>query len=188
MAYNEIRSALSYPSSRVKSVSRMTFWLQKLLSEIFFFLLQPILKFVNNILHYFFCLSSEVFCPIVGCGAHLRSLAEFEDHYNARHTASCSVCSRVYPTSRLLSIHVSEAHDSFFQAKVARGYAMVILHHILHFKINAFSPVLPNILSYEWADSGYFYVLKKKWDKSCPNCIFKHKTFCTILFKRLDYG
>lgn len=66
----------------------------------------------------------DVFCPIVGCGAHLRSLAEFEDHYNARHTASCSVCSRVYPTSRLLGIHVSEAHDSFFQAKVARGYAM----------------------------------------------------------------
>ncbi|KAL8247189.1 hypothetical protein R6Q59_008405 [Mikania micrantha] len=67
---------------------------------------------------------SEVICPIVGCGANLRSLALFEDHYNARHTASCSVCSRVYPTSRLLGIHVSEAHDSFFQAKVAGGYAM----------------------------------------------------------------
>ncbi|XP_050230939.1 uncharacterized protein LOC126679956 [Mercurialis annua] len=66
----------------------------------------------------------EVFCPIVGCGARLTSLEAFEDHYNARHTASCSVCSRVYPTSRLLSIHVSEAHDSFFQAKVARGYPM----------------------------------------------------------------
>ncbi|KAA3459457.1 Zinc finger protein [Gossypium australe] len=65
-----------------------------------------------------------VFCPIVGCGARLTLLEDFEDHYNARHTASCSVCSRVYPTSRLLSIHVSEAHDSFFQAKVARGYAM----------------------------------------------------------------
>ncbi|KAL3722972.1 hypothetical protein ACJRO7_035205 [Eucalyptus globulus] len=68
--------------------------------------------------------SRGVFCPIVGCGAHLTSLENFEDHYNARHTASCSVCSRVYPTSRLLSIHVSEAHDSFFQAKVARGFAM----------------------------------------------------------------
>jgi hypothetical protein len=66
-----------------------------------------------------------VVCPIVGCGAHLISLEHFEDHYNGRHTASCSVCSRVYPTSLLLSIHVSEAHDSFFQAKVARGYAMV---------------------------------------------------------------
>lgn len=67
---------------------------------------------------------SEVFCPIVGCGATLKSLTDFEDHYNARHTSSCSVCSRVYPTSRLLSIHVSEAHDSFFQAKAARGYPM----------------------------------------------------------------
>ncbi|CAH2049325.1 unnamed protein product [Thlaspi arvense] len=66
----------------------------------------------------------EVFCPIVGCGARLNSLDGFEDHYNARHMASCSVCSRVYPTSRLLSIHVAESHDSFFQAKVARGFAM----------------------------------------------------------------
>ncbi|KAF5748717.1 zinc finger protein [Tripterygium wilfordii] len=68
--------------------------------------------------------SKDVLCPIFGCGARLKSLEDFEDHYNARHTASCSVCSRVYPTSRLLSIHVSEAHDSFFQAKVARGYVM----------------------------------------------------------------
>ncbi|KAH6758598.1 nucleic acid binding / zinc ion binding protein [Perilla frutescens var. frutescens] len=67
---------------------------------------------------------SKVFCPIVGCGGCLKSLEDFEDHYNARHMASCSVCSRVYPTSHLLSIHVSEAHDSFFQAKAARGFAM----------------------------------------------------------------
>ncbi|MED6204880.1 hypothetical protein PIB30_012927 [Stylosanthes scabra] len=64
----------------------------------------------------------EVFCPIVGCGTRLTSIEDFENHYNARHSASCSVCSRVYPTSRLLSIHVSEVHDSFFQAKLARGY------------------------------------------------------------------
>ncbi|KAG9446046.1 hypothetical protein H6P81_012174 [Aristolochia fimbriata] len=63
-------------------------------------------------------------CPIAGCGAKLDSLENFEDHYHARHMASCSVCSRVYPTSHLLSIHISEAHDSFFQAKVARGFAM----------------------------------------------------------------
>ncbi|XP_047311949.1 zinc finger protein 511 [Impatiens glandulifera] len=69
-------------------------------------------------------ITREVFCPIVNCGAHLKSLESFEDHYNARHAASCSVCSRVYPTSRLLSIHVSEVHDSFFQAKVARGFPM----------------------------------------------------------------
>ncbi|MQM00024.1 hypothetical protein Taro_032758 [Colocasia esculenta] len=65
-----------------------------------------------------------VFCPIAGCGAQLKTLNDFEDHYHARHTASCSVCTRVFPTSRLLSMHVSEAHDSFFQAKVARGFPM----------------------------------------------------------------
>ncbi|GKV50256.1 hypothetical protein SLEP1_g56968 [Rubroshorea leprosula] len=32
----------------------------------------------------------EVFCPIAGCGARLTSLEDFENHYNARHTASCS--------------------------------------------------------------------------------------------------
>ncbi|KAJ6837272.1 putative E3 ubiquitin-protein ligase-like [Iris pallida] len=67
---------------------------------------------------------SIIYCPIVGCGSRLNCLEAFEDHYHARHTACCSVCSRVYPTSRLLSIHVSEAHDSFFQAKVARGFPM----------------------------------------------------------------
>ncbi|WOL01726.1 hypothetical protein Cni_G10443 [Canna indica] len=71
-----------------------------------------------------FANTEQVFCPIVGCSARLDCLEDFEDHYHARHTASCSVCSRVFPTSRLLSIHVSEAHDSFFQAKVARGFPM----------------------------------------------------------------
>ncbi|XP_050380062.1 uncharacterized protein LOC126797483, partial [Argentina anserina] len=65
-----------------------------------------------------------VFCSIVGCGARLICSEEFEEHYNARQTASCSVCSRVYPASRLLGIHVSEAHSSFFQAKVAHGDPM----------------------------------------------------------------
>uniref|UniRef100_A0A0E0MFN0 C2H2-type domain-containing protein n=1 Tax=Oryza punctata TaxID=4537 RepID=A0A0E0MFN0_ORYPU len=68
--------------------------------------------------------ANALFCPISGCGAHLDCLENFEDHYSTRHTASCSVCWRVYPTSRLLSIHISEAHDSFFQAKVARGFPM----------------------------------------------------------------
>ncbi|XP_006663466.1 zinc finger protein 511 [Oryza brachyantha] len=68
--------------------------------------------------------TNTFFCPISGCGAHLDCLENFEDHYSTRHTASCSVCWRVYPTSRLLSIHISEAHDSFFQAKVARGFPM----------------------------------------------------------------
>lgn len=63
-------------------------------------------------------------CPIIGCGARLSAMNDFEDHYLARHTSTCSVCSKVFPTTRLLNLHVAESHDSFFQAKVARGYPM----------------------------------------------------------------
>lgn len=91
----------------------------------FYFVNEGNLSFMR-LISWYIPLCREVFCPIVGCGARLASMDDFENHYNARHTASCSVCSRVYPTSRLLSIHVSEAHDSFFQAKVARGYDMVV--------------------------------------------------------------
>lgn len=97
-----------------------------------FYILQRVLSHIYSIfpVHFLNVLKnscSTVFCPIAGCGAHLDCLEEFEDHYVTRHTASCSVCSRVYPTSRLLSIHVSETHDSYFQAKVARGFPMVMV-------------------------------------------------------------
>ncbi|KAL2629632.1 hypothetical protein R1flu_014318 [Riccia fluitans] len=68
--------------------------------------------------------SLRVRCPIAGCGAILNSLSAFESHYAVRHTATCSVCSSVFPTTRLLNMHVSERHDSFFKAKVARNYPM----------------------------------------------------------------
>ncbi|MCO5554760.1 hypothetical protein L7F22_008294 [Adiantum nelumboides] len=75
------------------------------------------------------CLEDEqlwkVKCPVVGCKATLNGLTELETHFFSRHTAVCSVCSRVFPTSRLLDLHISETHDSFFQAKAARGHAMV---------------------------------------------------------------
>ncbi|KAG2335161.1 hypothetical protein Bca52824_006341 [Brassica carinata] len=79
---------------------------------------------INNLQKIVETETRKISCPIAGCPERLKSLDNFEDHYKTRHTASCSVCSRVYPTSRLLSIHISEAHDSFFQAKVARGYDM----------------------------------------------------------------
>jgi hypothetical protein len=70
----------------------------------------------------------QVHCPIVGCGTKLRGLGDLEAHYVSRHTATCSVCARMFPTTRLLNLHVSETHDSFFQAKVARNYPMVFPH------------------------------------------------------------
>lgn len=82
----------------------------------------------------------EILCPIAGCGARLTSLEGFEDHYNGSHTASCSVCHKAYPTQRLLSIHVSEVHDSYFKAKVARGYPMVSTYTKLFISTFSFSP------------------------------------------------
>lgn len=74
------------------------------------------------------CLEEEehwkMMCPVVGCKAKLNGLKDLETHFFSRHTAMCSVCSCVFPTSRLLDLHVSEAHDSFFQAKAARGHPM----------------------------------------------------------------
>lgn len=66
-------------------------------------------------------------CPVVGCKAKLNGLKDLETHFFSRHTAVCSVCSRVFPTSRLLDLHIAESHDSFFQAKVAHGHPMVYL-------------------------------------------------------------
>lgn len=66
----------------------------------------------------------QLHCPIVGCGIKLKGIGELESHYLSRHSATCSVCARVFPTTRLLNLHVSETHDSFFQAKVARNYPM----------------------------------------------------------------
>eukprot|EP00249_Psilotum_nudum_P034998 c5479_g1_i1 orf=156-992(+) len=68
--------------------------------------------------------SWETQCPIEGCKVKLKGVDDLEAHYAARHISICCVCSRVFPTTRLLNLHVAEVHDSFFQAKSARGYPM----------------------------------------------------------------
>eukprot|EP00961_Rhodomonas_salina_P211443 2854983-Rhodomonas_salina.2 len=55
-----------------------------------------------------------VVCGIGGCKAVLKSVEMYEVHYASLHINVCSVCHRVMPTCRLLSLHVQEAHDSFF--------------------------------------------------------------------------
>eukprot|EP00898_Chlorokybus_atmophyticus_P005910 jgi/Chlat1/631/Chrsp103S08591 len=60
-------------------------------------------------------------CPMAGCKKPFRSTAAFEQHYDTQHRAACSVCRRVFPTQRILSIHMSERHDSYFAAMAARG-------------------------------------------------------------------
>jgi len=45
----------------------------------------------------------------------------------------CSVCGAPQPTARLLDIHLSEMHDSFFAAQAARKLKVRLgFWHILH--------------------------------------------------------
>lgn len=60
-------------------------------------------------------------CPVVGCGVLLTGVAEYEAHYSSKHQLACSVCGRGFPSDRFLTLHLAEAHDSFFQARAARG-------------------------------------------------------------------
>lgn len=89
---------------------------------------QVILEITDEEKHQISCLEEELhwkmMCPVVGCKAKLKGLKELETHFFSRHTAACSVCSRVFPTSRLMDLHIAESHDSFFQAKVAHGHPM----------------------------------------------------------------
>ncbi|GJP53360.1 hypothetical protein CLOM_g12517 [Closterium sp. NIES-68] len=63
-------------------------------------------------------------CPIPGCHVVVQGALALDAHHQAMHRAMCATCSKAFPSNRLLNIHVAEAHDSFFQAKVARGLAM----------------------------------------------------------------
>ncbi|TPX45813.1 hypothetical protein SeMB42_g03769 [Synchytrium endobioticum] len=45
---------------------------------------------------------------------------EFETHYQEVHSNACLVCQRVLPTPHLLSLHISECHDSYFAVAAER--------------------------------------------------------------------
>ena len=63
-------------------------------------------------------------CPAPGCGASFTQLIEFETHYNSAHRHVCESCGASAPSAHLLSLHVSENHDSFFAVAKAKrpGY------------------------------------------------------------------
>lgn len=71
------------------------------------------------------CAAAAFVCALGGCSAQFRTATGYEDHYATCHRHKCSVCGAFYPTGFLLSIHLDEAHGSFFAAAAARpGSAM----------------------------------------------------------------
>ncbi|XP_075221245.1 zinc finger protein 511-like isoform X1 [Lycorma delicatula] len=61
-------------------------------------------------------------CCIPTCKLILTSLAEFEMHYNSCHRFICSQCKKSLPSAHLLDLHLSEIHDSFFEAQAERNF------------------------------------------------------------------
>ena len=47
-------------------------------------------------------------------------------HYNAAHRNVCRECSRSFPTSHLLDVHLTEWHDAMFQVLAARQNMVLI--------------------------------------------------------------
>ncbi|KAK4650514.1 hypothetical protein QC762_708200 [Podospora pseudocomata] len=49
------------------------------------------------------------------------SYQEYESHYRNEHTNRCLECRKNFPSSHLLSLHISENHDAFIQVKRDKG-------------------------------------------------------------------
>ena len=56
----------------------------------------------------------EFCCQVPGCKATFNQLIDSEFHYASKHTFACSVCRKSLPSFHLLSLHIAENHDSFF--------------------------------------------------------------------------
>ena len=52
---------------------------------------------------------------------------QHEAHYETSHRNLCSTCGCSFPTHRLLDLHLSELHDSFFKAMAERRPMYVCL-------------------------------------------------------------
>lgn len=60
--------------------------------------------------------SKETFlCDAHGCSAKFSDLFSYEQHYNTMHRNACRFCKSVFPSRKLLDLHVLEIHDTMFK-------------------------------------------------------------------------
>lgn len=63
-------------------------------------------------------------CMLPPCNkqpTRFRTNEQFESHYYQLHCMNCSECGRLFPSENILNLHITENHDSFAQARKARG-------------------------------------------------------------------
>lgn len=65
----------------------------------------------------------KYFCGFPGCPAFFDSFANCDVHYEEFHMFRCDECDSIFPSERLLDLHLQEAHDSFFATSVERHQA-----------------------------------------------------------------
>ncbi|KAJ3256835.1 hypothetical protein HK103_005079 [Boothiomyces macroporosus] len=60
---------------------------------------------------------TKIYCGLSPKCSFYTSVAEYEQHYEQCHQNKCFQCKKILPTPRLLDLHLSEIHDSFFKIK-----------------------------------------------------------------------
>lgn len=65
-------------------------------------------------------------CEVKGCKETFISSEAYELHFQTVHKYNCGVCGRNFPSNFLLDVHITENHDSFFQARRDRGDSVLV--------------------------------------------------------------
>lgn len=60
-------------------------------------------------------LEPTIRCSYGRCDRKFYGISQYEEHYNSAHRNVCHSCGRIFPTLRLLDLHILETHDSFFK-------------------------------------------------------------------------
>ena len=66
----------------------------------------------------------EFGCSVKGCRETFTDPMQCNRHYDMLHRYSCETCHRNFSSNHLLSLHISESHDAFFQAQRDKGIAV----------------------------------------------------------------
>ena len=66
----------------------------------------------------------EFSCSVKGCLEVFTSPLQYNRHFDMLHKFRCATCSRNFSSNYLLSLHISESHDAFFQAQKDKRLAI----------------------------------------------------------------